>query len=631
MTISLALRALCAAALIASFPSLAGAATATPSPTPTPLHTVEHVVTADRTNETLRNVIRTTFVVTHAQIVRNGWRTVGDALADVPGVQISQYGAIGAGSDFGLRGSSSAQTLVLIDGLPAPGAFSGSVALSALTTQNVDHIEIVEGGGSTLYGTGAIGGIINVITRTGHYAPSASLEFGSFADTTTRLAIDGFSFERITAANAFSLPANTSGLTAQPNADYRETTLQYGSKTRLRGLDATWHVQLENDDLGVPGPIGSTSLTSREEDRNATASLSLTRTAGAASTTLALGGSRQTIGYGCSASDPNCYQKTQSINIDSRLSLGLRHSLDLASQHLIYGIDLARGVARTDSGGATPLSVVSNPFAQTAAYIQDRLLPNKRLQLSFGLRGERDAQFGGEFSPSIGLLARLTNDLSIKGNYASAFRAPNASELYFPGYGNSALKAERARVADLSLVNDAILGGATITWFSNTTRNLIVPVLVDPVNFIYQAKNFDLATIRGVTLSVRTRPAHGFSSNLEVTDLYTATDITSGMRLSNDPVFNVGVGLQYRADKRGIFSDAGIHVQSIGPRGTVDPTQPLFDQPAAYSQTNAYARFRLGERAMLALRVTNLGNERYAQIGGFPMPGRAFSLELSTR
>ena len=631
MNISLALRALCAAALIVTLPTLARAATPTPSPAPTPLHTVAHVVTADRSNETLRNVIRTTFVVTRAQIVRNGWSTVGDALADVPGVQISHYGAIGSGINFGLRGSSSAQTLVLIDGMPAPGSFSGSVGLSTLSTQNVDHIEIVEGGGSTLYGTGAIGGIINVITRTRHFAPAASVTFGSFGDTTTRIAADGFSFERISATNAFSLPMNTNGLATQPNADYRETTLAYGSAARLRSLDATWHVQLENDELGAPGPFGYTSLTSREQDRNATASFSLTRTRGAASTTLVLGGSRQTIGYGCSATDPNCYQTTQSINIDSRVSLGLRHTLDLASTHLVYGIDLARGVARTDSGGAIPGSVVTNPFAQTAAYVQDRLLLNKRLQVAFGLRGERDGRLGGEFSPSVGMLARLTNDLTIKGNYASAFRAPNASELYFPGYGNPTLVAERARVADISLVNDALLGGATLTWFSNTTHNLIVPTLVDPANFIYQAQNLDLATIRGVTFALRTRPLHGFSSSVDITDLYSATDATSGTRLSNDPVFNVGLGLDYRAGKRGIFDDAGIRVQSVGARGTVDPSKPLFDQPAAYSQANAYARFRLGQSAMLALRVTNLGNERFAQIAGYPMPGRAFSLELSTR
>ena len=631
MNISLALRALCAAALIVSLPTLARAATPTPTPAPTPLHTIAHIVTADRSNETLRNVIRTTFVVSHAQIVRNGWRTVGEALAEVPGVQMSRYGAVGTGFNFGVRGSSSAQTLVLIDGLPAPGTFSGSVALSTLTTQNIDHIEIVEGGGSTLYGTGAIGGIINIITRNGHHAPSASIEFGSFGDTTTRLKVDGFSFERITATNAFALPANASGLTTQPNADYREATVQYGSAARFHGLDAAWHLQLENDDLGVPGPIGFTSLTSREQDRNVTASFSLTRTRGAATTTLALGGSRQTIGYGCSATDPNCYQTTQSINIDSRLSLGLRHSLDLASTHLVYGIDLARGVARTDSGGAIPGSVLTNRFAQSAAYIQDRLLLNHRFQLALGLRGERDGRLGGEFSPSIGILDRLTNDLAVKANYASAFRAPNASELYFPGYGNPALVAERARVADVSVIDDAVLGGATMTWFSNTTRNLIVPVLIDPVNFIYQAQNLDLASIRGVTFSVRTRPAHGFSSSLDITDLYTAKDATSGARLSNDPVFNVGLGLAYRAGKRGIFNDAGIRVQSVGARGTVDPTQPLFNQPAAYSLTNAYARFRLGRRAVLALRVDNLGNERFAQIGGFPMPGRAFSLELSTR
>lgn len=595
------------------------------------MHTVAHIVTADRSNETLHNVIRTTFVITHGQIERNGWETVGDALASVPGVQIARYGATGTSYNFGIRGSSSSQTLVLIDGTPAPGTFAGSVNLGAFTTQGVDHIEIVEGGGSTLYGTGAIGGIINVITRNGIRPPSASLRLASFGETTTRLSAGNFSYERISAANAFSLPANTYGYTAQPNADFRSTTLQYGSQATFHSIQASWHAELANDDLGVPGPVAFASLSSREEDRNAGVSLLLSRTVGAHATALTLAGSRQTIGYGCAASDPSCFQATQSINVDSRLTLGFRQNLDLATSHLVYGIDLAHGVIRTDSGSVTPGSVATNEFAQTAIYAQDRWLAGKRMQLSLGLRGERDGSLGGEFSPSLGMLMRLTNDLSLKANYASAFRAPNSSELYFPGYGNANLRAERARVADFSLVDDHILGGASLTWFTNTTRDLIVPVLIDPVNFIYKAENLDLASVRGYTFAIQTQRLNGFATSLDVTNLYNAQDVNTGTRLSNDPVFNVGLGLTYHARKSGSLDAAGIHIQSVGARGTVNHTNPLFDQPAAYSQIDAYTRFRLGHRSFISLRGSNLGNERFAQVGGFPMPGRAFSVEFSTR
>jgi len=79
------------------------------------------------------------------------------------------------------------------------------------------------------------------------------------------------------------------------------------------------------------------------------------------------------------------------------------------------------------------------------------------------------------------------------------------------------------------------------------------------------------------------------------------------------------------------LSEAGIGERAVGARGFVDPTQPLFYQPVAYANLTAYASLRVAPHLLLTLRGYNLGNEQYAEVGGYPMPGRTFAIELTTK
>jgi outer membrane cobalamin receptor len=255
------------------------------------------------------------------------------------------------------------------------------------------------------------------------------------------------------------------------------------------------------------------------------------------------------------------------------------------------------------------------------------------------LRAERDGSLGGEFSPSAGALVRLSNEATLKANVASAFRAPNASELYFPGYGNPRLIAERAKAGDLSISDARILGGATIGWFTNRTNDLIVPAPVkagttcveDPTSFIYEPCNIDRAFIQGVTLDLHTVRYRGFTTQLNVTDLYRAEDLGTGTRLPDQAVIAANLQLDYTGATACALDSWGVWMHMSGARGAVDETQPLFYQPAAYTTVNAYVRVRAARNVLLSLRGYNLGNERYAAVGGYPMPGRSFILEASTK
>lgn len=591
-----------------------------PSPTPSPVSEIAHVVTSDRSDTTLRNTTRTTFIVSADDIARHGYRTVGDALRSVPGVQINSYGAIGAAASYGIRGSSSAQVLVLMNGVPAVGSLGDSVPLGTMATVGIRRIEIVEGGGSTLYGTGAIGGIINVITDAQKGQSTATLRVGSFGDRSFDVSGKGFSLERIVAQNAYDLPNGTT----HQNADYEETAARFGLDRTYGPLTIALRTSLESDHLGAPGPVDFTSLTSREDDVNQDASLAFTWRRAQSTQTVQLGGSRQQILFGCDQSgvDPNCFAGP-ALSTAVRTTIGLRNVVSGARERLIYGIDLSRGVVRADDGTpGDPIAV--NAVAQSAAYAQQNWETGSG-QFYAGLRAERDGALGGEFSPSVGWRTSLGRDFDLKVNLAHAFRAPNTSELYFPNFGNPSLKAERATVGDLSLSDRALLGGVSLGWFTNRTNELIV---IDQTTFLpYNAHH---ALLQGFTLDAKTRTAHGWSATLGLTDLYRASDLDGNSRLPHDPVMTADLGILFANAKPGFFDEAGATFHGESTRLFVTP-EPAFEQAFGYNTIGAYARFRIAARTLLTLRGNNLGNARYAEIPGFPMPPSSFALELSTK
>jgi vitamin B12 transporter len=483
------------------------------------------------------------------------------------------------------------------------------VELGTMPTTGVDRIELVEGGGSTLYGTGSIGGIINVITDR-KTATGATVRAGSLGEGSFELRAPNVQFSRIVARNDFSLADGS----VRPDSDYQISALHANGGARVGSFDAVLRAGISSDRGGAPGPLEFTSPTSRQTDLNADANVTLTRRTRQAEFTVQMGGTRQQITFECNAiADTNCFQSTQSLDTESRLDFDARTVVSGENEQLLYGIDLARGTVRGDAGGLFS----TNAFAQAGAYVQQKFTTRWGSAYA-GLRGERDGSLGGEFSPSAGFVVRLSNASALKGNIATAFRAPNASELFFPFFGNPDLKPERAKVADLTLVDSAVLGGVSIGWFGNRTNNLIVTTLIDPVNFIFAPENIGHALIEGLTFDAKTLPSHGFTVSLNLTDLYRAQNLDTQSRLPDDPVLTANLGLDYAG--AGLLEAAGASVHSVGPHGA-----------GAFTRSDAYLSLRAAPNVLFTLRAYNFGNARYEAVSGFPMPGRTFAFELSTR
>ncbi|PZR57041.1 MAG: hypothetical protein DLM50_06900 [Candidatus Meridianibacter frigidus] len=641
MTSSIALRAFCAATFFTLWGSLTARADIAPQPTPTPPE-IGHVVTSDRADETLHNAARTTYVVTKADIIRRGFRTITDALEDIPGVNIFRYGGIGALGGIGIRGSTTNQVLVLINGLPAGGAQTGSLDLDAISTSGVERIEVVEGGGSTLYGSRSIGGVVNIITHPLQGQPTVDLRSGTFGDQLVRVESRNFSFERAVGGNTFAFPGGS-----EMNADSRTTDARFVFERPLGGLNAELSGGISDHHLGAPGPLGFVSATSRQNTLDKDIELSLTHERDHAVTTLQFGGTLQQLEFRCNTPvDPTCFNAPApgatppppfaSYGSEGRAQVSFRNVVTQARSRFIYGFDLARGVARVDDGNGTPTSISTHGFAQTGAYFQENWIFSSVVRGYAGLRAERDGGQGREFSPSLGGVARLSPAMTLKANYATAFRAPNAAELYFPGFSNPTLKPERTRVGDITLLAPNVLGGASLGWFSSSSHNLIA------LDQTFTPQNIQRASIAGFVAQLQTIPVHGVYARASATDLYRAlclhqdpkTFVCPGSdaatnadtRLSGaGPVLSVTAELGFRGEPDRFVESAGIIARNQGLRHFG------FGDAEAYTRVDAFVRMRLSKDAVLSLRTYNLGNEAIQDVPEFPQPGRALVLELSNR
>ncbi|HXM06399.1 MAG TPA: TonB-dependent receptor plug domain-containing protein, partial [Candidatus Acidoferrum sp.] len=365
--------------------AIAAVASPTPSASPSPIPQIVRVVTSDRSAEAISKATRVTYVVTKQQIQQYGYRTIGDALTRVPGVELESYGAVGANQSYGIRGSNSSQVLVLVNGMPAPGSLANSVNLGTFSTAGIDRVEVVEGGGSTLYGTGAVGGIINIVTDTTTQS-NGLVRYGSFGDTEIQAGGEGFTVDRTWANNIYGLPSYTSSGTVEPtsrnNAQYGATTLRYSGQHTFGSITAELNLSTEDEIIGAPGEYPYLSVSSLQNEVDNVAGLTLRHNGAQSTTTLQLGGEQQQLAFNCNEiQEPGaCYQPSQSLSVESRVSAYLRNAVDGGNNHLVYGADLSRGTVMANSGGAPapyispppPPTVTTAALAQSAAYIQDR-------------------------------------------------------------------------------------------------------------------------------------------------------------------------------------------------------------------------------------------------------------------
>ncbi len=643
--------AIIAAGATLAFPLSAHAQSA-PPPSPAPsaspaLQQIGNVVTSDRRDEPVSQSSRPTYVVNRSQIDAYGARTVYDALASVPGIELYNYGGFGSQVNYGLRGSTSEQTLVLVDGQPVTSADSGTTYLQQLSTIGVDHIEVVESGSSTLYGTSASGGVINVITsvpRTQYFSASG----GSFADRDLQIAagngVIGGAFERHIADNNYGYPATA----YNPANAYPAGTRQnaYADQTAARLLLATpigggFSIRARADnvslDEGVPGSItafeGFSNLTpsATQNLHNETGDVSIGYTAKRSTISLDVSGAKQSLTF----ADPSFGEDD---TYTGRTQVSLKDTSSFGRADLVAGIDLSRETglfafpssptfdADGNFTGTAPPFSIGAAQSQSAAYAQVGVDASKALRVIAGVRGEHDAPQGSVLAPSFGGIVR-SGAVRFTGNLGESFRVPTLNDLYYPGFSNPNLLPEKAATSDATLAADLAGGSLSAGYFSRSGSNFIVVAAPTFLPF-----NASRASTSGLQFTARSRAlGNGIVFDASFTDLYKALDETTGLRLPETPNGSATLGLTKTARGNERFA-YGLRWRIVGDDGDdASNVQPLAANYNANDSIDAFLRYKLAPRALISIRGFNLADEHNVPIYGYPAPGRRLYVELATQ
>ena len=450
------------------------------------------VVTATRSPQAMADLVADVTVIDADAIAQAGAQSLAELLRRVPGVEIVMNGGPAATSGVFLRGANTNQTLVLIDGLRVGSSTSGTAALEAIPLDTIDHIEILRGPASNLYGVDAIGGVIQVFTRRGGdaLAAHASVGYGTWRTSAVsaggsaasggwRVALDG-GHRQSAGFNAITDPANVS---FNPDRDgyrqddaagsiaYRFAPEQELSARFLKSrLDAQFDAGPGFDDRTIT-TVESYALASR----NRLAAFWTSRIEAAET------GDRSDSRTGFGPSRFSTRQRLYSWQSDFALPRG---ALALA---------LERREERV--GGDAGFAVTSR---DTNAAVGVYRLTEGDQALQVNLRIDDSTQYGSRTTGALAYGYRLSPAWRASASYGTAFKAPTFNDLYFPGFSNPGLRPETAKSAEVALryAQDGVAAG--IVGYRNRVRDLIV--FQCDADFNCSPQNVASATLQGITL-----------------------------------------------------------------------------------------------------------------------------------
>jgi vitamin B12 transporter len=620
------------------------------------------VVTATRTEQPIEQATTSISVITGDEIDSRHAPAVIDVLRDVPGVDVSQAGSPGANASVFIRGANADQTLVLLDGVEVNSPTLGDFAFGILNTDNIDRVEVLRGAGGTLYGSEAIGGVVNVISRRGEGTPQFTLlnEGGNGDTQRHRLSFGGS--ENIVGCSG-SLSYRSDGGFQPVNDDYTELA----SALRL-DADVLEHGTLRGFFRYIDSNQGLVNnlnfLTPFTPDPNARFSDELYLFKGewehrpVDNVTYRLAGS--VVHDSETFTDPDALT-SGGFSTYSRIPTQITTGEAQANYYTgNVGITTAGFEFQEKEARPKSTNVVFDPTTGASTlqeqrfnasrsvysgYLQQQLLLlDERLIGTGGFRVDSDESFGREVSASwsVGYLQDWDHTgrwaTRFKGSYAEGFKAPTFNELFFPNFGNPDLNPETSSGYDGG-VEQRLWGdwaGVDATYFSRRTKNLIEAAL-DPTTGLLIAENAGRADVQGVETGVTLEPLPRLT--LRGTYTYLDFDVIGGSgTLVGRPHNRMATVVRYQ--RSGLLQtddalDLTTNVNFVGDRANFNPTTFTIVNNTNYTVTNATAAYsfplqaRWPNRLGLFTRIANMFDRDYQEVLGFQSPPINFVIGMS--
>ena len=571
----------------------------------------EVVVTADRIEESAGETTSSVVVIKGEDIKKMNVLYVSDVLRQVPEINLVQNGGPGQTSMVLMRGGDSTQTLVMIDGVKVKSTTFGAFDFSGLTTDDIERIEIVKGPQSTLYGSEAMSGVINIITKKGRgdARVDATIEAGSFNTSKSAVSVAGGGEKAdYRLSGSYS---NTDGISAAKQGSekdgYRNESVsgkigfKPAEKLELEFTGKYYRDRAQLDDYDFIArqavdnvnyvQYGDHTILSGRGKLNVFDSWQQILTVSMVQDALR-------------ARDPivdfNNYDiKTGMDTVD------WQHNLFLSDINaLTIGVEYRKETGSNQGNFDTDIH-------NNAWYLNDRVkLANEKLVLTAGLRHDDHEIAGSKTTYRVGALYDIQSAaLTIKSNYGTGFRAPTFNELFFPFYGNLNLKPEESEGWDIGFVKEIAKDRSSfsMTYFEQNFKDLID---TDPNTFT--AANISRAEVKGIETNVNFRPTGEINVKAGHTYLNTK-DKDTGERLSRRPENKFTLTTEYATEK----ASAVVSYVFVGQRYDSVVQRDL----SSYSLVNVSGTYALSKRLALFARIDNVLNANYEEAGSYGTPG----------
>jgi len=582
---------------------------AAPAPAQQGLSLGEMVVTASRVPEPEKETTSAVIVIRRDDIKRMNVQFVPDVLRQVADINLFQSGGVGRAATVMLRGGSPNQVLVMIDGVKVKSTTTGQFDFAGITVDDIERIEIVKGPQSTIYGSEAMAGVINIITRKGAPGARAEISYESGANSTTHPSFTlsggmGSYDYRVTGSYL-----DTEGISAAKGGaerdGYRNTTVsgKFGmAATRNLNIEVSGKYREDRADLdfGTSSPDDPNYV---QEGRHYVFSTKGTLLLWDKwEQVLTLSTVREDLTYSDPDPDPFSFYNAE---IESRTDTAdWQHNFYLAN-----GYSITLGAEHRREKGDIKDSF-DEQIDNTAVYFNTRR-KSDNLTMTLGVRQDMHETFGDRLTWRAGLTEEAGGGMRFRASYGTGFRAPTLNELFYPGSGNPDLKPEESESWELGVEQDYSENlTLSVTYFEQNYHDLIEWVETAP--WTWQPENVSRAKVKGVEAGATYRLSSAFTLRAAYANLDTE-DRTDGGRLPRRPKDKVNVGADYSGGRLSLHADYSY----VGKRYDPGVSRNL----APYNLVNLSGDLGLTKYISLFARVENLLNEDYEEVGGYGTPG----------
>jgi vitamin B12 transporter len=592
------------------------------------------------------------YVIEKEEIQKQGATSVADVLKRMPGFAIND---VGHGADIHTgtyyRGASINQSVFLINGRPINNnvnTYHGATDLNSIPVESIERVELSSGVASTLYGSSAFGGVVNIITKEGYGKPklTGSLEFGSLNLNNQQSSFGGavgnarynFSFERYFIDNRYRVPVGAANRDAEGflfNADTATSTyfgnvaldlnprntlnLDVKTLSSRRGLIyfgfPLQRDRLDHDGLNV-GLSWKTRLGNGDRSNLTT-----------------------TIGYNqdyFSTYGPTGNFYRTGVLDTQQLSARVDHEWQLSQNNkLRWGLDLKNYDLNGDVLSTNPSRVANNEtenrsVLNTALFAVNSWNITNNFQLDLGLRQNFDGQFGNYLNPSAGLRYALTPTIAMRGSWAGGQRNPGLDQLYVydtvHGWEpNPDLEPETGSTwtAGLDIKFSENLTGQ-FTYFGSSIDNRLGVIAG-------RWANIGLVDTNGLEAALQLKLNSGWSTflNYTYTDAQIKTGTESGLQLGMIPysVLQTGIGYQNSGWQANLYM-----TYNSGARRAFfnSPGDQITDFVPSFVNLDFSGRIPVTSTLGLTVYLENLLGEQYERVNRIYSPGFTFRLGLSS-